>query len=80
MAQDAITSSTTTDRTDDAGTDTTGMATEARMNLTPRIDSIKDTLYEEYFTALEDDLEMFERLMARIETALRTYRKRQEAV
>ena len=49
------------------------------MNLSPRIESIKDTLYEEYLTALEDDLQPFERLMARIETALQAYRKRQEA-
>lgn len=49
------------------------------MNLPSRIDSIKHTLYDEYFVALEDDLQPFEQLVARIETALQAYRKRQEA-
>lgn len=46
------------------------------MNLQPRIISITAGLTNEYLIALESDLEPFERLITRIETALRVYRDR----
>jgi hypothetical protein len=48
------------------------------MNLHPRIDSITTGLVAEYLTALEYDLEPFERLIDHIETDLQRYRERCE--
>ena len=48
------------------------------MNLHPRIISIAAGLADEYLTALEDDLEPFERLIDHIETDLQQYRERCE--
>ena len=48
------------------------------MNLQPRIISIIAGLTNECLIAMESDLEPFERLIDRIETALRVYRDRRE--
>lgn len=45
-----------------------------RTTLQPRIDSIHDALEIEYAAAHPDNLEQFERLLHRIETAISKYR------
>ena len=48
------------------------------MNLQSRIISITAGLTNEYIIAMEGDLEPFERLIDRMETALRVYRDRRD--
>ena len=50
------------------------------MNLKPRIDSIAGALEIEYAAARKDELEPFERILDRIETAIARYRERRQAV
>ena len=50
------------------------------MNLKPRIDSIAAALEIEYAAARKDELEPFERILDRIETAIARYRERRQAI
>ena len=48
--------------------------------LKPRIDSIHSALEIEYAAACLDELEPFERILDRIETAIARYRERRQAI